>query len=215
MDAQFWINAWKEGRTNFHQGKYHEKLLEYFPSLNPQEGERVLVPLCGKAKDLIWLQTQKLRVHGVELYKHAVEDFFEENNLTPVIRTRDHDFDLHTHKDLVISCGDFFKLDAPENYDFVYDRAALVALPPEMREDYAKIIKKSLKSGGKYLLITYEYDQTKLSGPPFSVEKKEVYELYQNNFTISLLESLPVNKEGSRLSSLESLKQTVYVLEKK
>jgi len=110
MDSSFWTTAWNEGRTNFHQGNYHDKLIEYFPQLNPERAERVLVPLCGKSEDLLWLHGLHLHVHGVELHEQAVESFFAENELSPLRKTRDQDFAHYTHKNIVISCGDFFKL---------------------------------------------------------------------------------------------------------
>jgi len=214
MDPEFWVTAWNEGRTNFHQETYHEKLVEYFPQLNPAKGQRVLVPLCGKSKDLLWLQALGLHVHGVELHEQAVEAFFAENGLSPVTKTQDHDYTHYGWENLVISCGDFFNLNEKDAYDFIYDRAALVALPSPMRETYAQVIKKSLKSGGKYLLVVYEYDQSKLEGPPFSVHANEIHELYEDQFTIKLMESRQAAKEGPRLASLDSLKQKVYILEK-
>lgn len=216
MDSQFWINAWKEGRTNFHQEDYNDKLLEYLPKLNPKEGQRVLVPLCGKTKDLLWLHGINLHVHGVELYEEPVKSFFTENELSPITKTKDQDFTHYTYKNIVISSGDFFKLNESDTYDFVYDRASLVALPSSMRKNYAQIITRSLKKGGKCLLIVYEYDQTKMDGPPFSVDANEIHELYEDQFTIQLMESKRPSKEGARLSSLEfNLKQKVYILEKK
>jgi thiopurine S-methyltransferase len=214
VDSQFWITAWNEGRTNFHQGNYHDKLVEYFPQLNPEKGQRVLVPLCGKSKDLLWLGGLKLHVHGIELHDQAVEAFFVENELSPVEKAQDQDFAHYSHENLVISCGDFFKLNENDTYDFIYDRAALVALPSRMRKSYAQVIKHPLKTGGKYLLIVYEYEQSKLEGPPFSVDANEIHELYEDQFTIKLMESKRATKEGPRLSSLESLKQKVYILEK-
>jgi len=213
MDPQFWINAWNEGRTNFHQQEFHEKLMEYFPTFNPKAGQSVLVPLCGKTKDLFWLQDLKLKVHGVELANQAVEEFFKENEL-PFNKIHEKDFDKYTYKDITISCGNFFKLEANNTYDFIYDRASLVALPVEMRKDYAQVIKRSLKLGGKCLLISYEYDQSKLDGPPFSVEADEIHALYQDQCSIKLMESKQSTKNSQRLSALDSLKQTVYLLEK-
>ena len=214
MDAQFWINAWNEGRTGFHQEIFHEKLTEYFPNLGPRKDQSVLVPLCGKTKDLIWLDSLKLKVHGIELHEQAVESFFSENKFSDVKKTRDHDFTNYTFDNIVISCGDFFKLSENNTYDFIYDRASLVALPASMRRNYANVIKRVLKIGGKYLLIVYEYDQSQFDGPPFSVEAKEIHELYQDQFNITLLESKQSTNEGLRLSSLESLRQVVYILEK-
>ena len=155
MDSEFWTTVWSEGRTNFHQEDYHDKLTEYFPQLNPEKGQRVLVPLCGKSKDLLWLHGLKLHVHGIELHNQAVESFFAENELSPVKKTQDQDFAHYTHENIVISCGDFFKLDENDTYDFIYDRASLVALPSPMRKGYAQVIEQSLKRGGKYLLIVY------------------------------------------------------------
>ena len=156
----------------------------------------------------------KLKVHGIELYDQAVEDFFKENKLSDFKKTQDLDFKNYTYQNILISCGDFFKLSANNSFDLVYDRAALVALPPEMRKNYAQVIKRSLKMGGKYLLISYEYDQSKLDGPPFSVDEAEIHELYQDKFSIKLIESKQSTNEGSRLAALGSLKQTVYILEK-
>ena len=214
MEAPFWIKAWDEGRTNFHLQNYHEKLLEYFPVLNPKAGLRVLVPLCGKTKDLIWLHGLKLQVHGVELYDHAVEAFFTENKLAPVKIREDKDFSHSTFENITISCGDFFKLSETATYDFVYDRAALVALPCEMKKDYAKIIKRSLKKGGKCLLIVYEYDQSLMEGPPFSVVSKEIHDLYEDQCTIKLMEEKRPSNEGPKLGALENLIQKIYILEK-
>ena len=214
MDPEFWKSAWKEGRTNFHQREFNDKLLEYFPRLNTEKGQRVLVPLCGKSKDLLWLHGLDLHVRGIELHDPAVESFFAENELSPVQKSQDQNFAHYTHKNIVISCGDFFKFGETVAYDFVYDRAALVALPASMRKNYAQVIKQSLKKGGKCLLLTFEYDQSKLDGPPFSVGDSEIHELYENQFAIKLMESNRPENEGPRLATLENLNQNVYILEK-
>lgn len=214
MDSQFWIKAWNEGRTNFHRTSYHEKLLQYFPQLEPLKGQKVLVPLCGKTKDLLWLSDAGLDVHGIELHEQAVKDFFLENELPLPTAVRDRDFIHRSHQNIVISCGDFFGLEKEEEYDFIYDRGSLVALPSTMRENYARLVGRALKRGGKYLLIVYEYDPSKMEGPPFSIDDQEIARLFENQFTIRLMESEKPKLEGSRLSSVESLRQNIYILEK-
>jgi thiopurine S-methyltransferase len=214
MDSEFWIRAWTEGRTNFNQKSYNEKLLQYFPQLNPEKGQKVLVPLCGKAVDLIWLESLGLEVRGVELYDKAVEEFFSENEL-PFETEKDQQYKNYKSGNVIISCGDFFALGEENQYDLIYDRAALVALPGPMRKNYARVISRALKAGGKCLLIVYEYDQSKLEGPPFSVSEKEVHELYGKDFTIRLLENQRPGNEGARLSAELSLTQKVYLLQKK
>lgn len=214
MDAQFWIKAWDEGRTNFHKSHYHEKLVEYFPLFMAKETDKVLVPLCGKTKDLVWLKDQKLQVHGVELYDNPVKEFFVENHFSDFKKTINENFIDYKTQNLTISCGDFFKLNVAEKYDFIYDRASLVALPEQMRKDYSKLLKEVLKSGGKYLLIAYEYDQSKMQGPPFSVTEKEIHDLYADSFMIERKEDKRPD-DGPRLASLENIVQRVYILEKK
>ena len=215
MDAAFWIKSWLEGRTGFHQSHFNDKLTEYFPRFDPEKGQKVLVPLCGKSKDLIWLHGQGLRVHGVELHEQAVVSFFTENQLAPVQKHQDKDFVHYAWENIVVSCGDFFKLNEHGTCDFVYDRAALVALPQAMRKDYVRVIKGALKPGGKCLLIAYEYDPSQMEGPPFSIGVSEIHELYQDAFTIQQIESARPAKEAPRLAAVGSLKQTVYVLQKR
>lgn len=214
MEAQFWISAWEEGRTNFHQQTYNVKLLEYFPLLNPLKGQKVLVPLCGKTKDLVWLRDQNLHVEGYELYEKAVLSFFQENALAPEFTAND-DFKTYFADNIRINVGDFFKLSQKNTFDLIYDRASLVALPEEMRKSYAKILTEVLKPGGKYLLLVFEYDQAQMEGPPFSVDANEIHRLYQDQFTIKLMESERPPLEGSRFEGLHSLRQKVYILEKK
>lgn len=214
MDSNFWIQAWKEGRTNFHKDSYNEKLVAYFPQLHPEKGQRILVPLCGKSKDLLWLSQLGLEVFGIELHEQAVKDFFTENELRIPTRTEDENYISYTQGNINLRCGDFFKLPKNEIFDLVYDRASLVALPAPMRKDYAEVIKRSLKPGGKYFLISFEYNQAELDGPPFSVSEKEVYELYGESFKITLLNCEALPKEGPKFEKLSQLEEKVYLLEK-
>lgn len=214
MEAEFWIKTWNEGKTAFHQLDYHEKLTQYFPQLNASKGQRVLVPLCGKSVDMLWLHNQGLHVHGVELHEQAVQSFFMGNKLAPVNKTQDADFVHYAFENILISSGDFFKLNGKSAYDFIYDRAALVALPFEMRKAYAGVIRSALRKGGKYLLIVYDYDQSKMEGPPFSVSSQEIHDLYQDQFNIRLMEEKQPVNEGARLEAVKGLQQRVYFLEK-
>ncbi len=214
MDAEFWIKAWRDGRTAFHQAQYHEKLTKYFPRLEPEAGQKVLVPLCGKTKDMVWLHRLGLEVHGVELHEQAVRDFFPENALGAPDMSRDAEFVRFARPGISVRCGDFFKLAEADVYDFVYDRGSLVALPAGMRKDYVRTVEKALKPGGGYLLIAYEYDTSRMEGPPFSVGEDEVRALYQDRFTVELIESGKPAGEGARLSAVEGLRQNVYLLRK-
>ena len=214
MEASFWIERWNQGQIGFHQNKYQEMLVKFFPTFHPSAGQKVLVPLCGKSKDMIWLHEQKLNVHGVELHEGAVKAFFEENGLAEVDKQSDEHFVHYKSQNMTVSCGDFFQLAASEKYDYVYDRASLVALPLQMRKQYAKVVTDALKPGGNYLLLVYEYDQSKMQGPPFSISDTEVYELFGKFFDIKKVDSQTPPESGPRLDELGRFVQNVFLMKK-
>jgi thiopurine S-methyltransferase len=167
-----WLSRWENGHTGWHQAGGNSALRKFWPQLG--SGSRVLVPLCGKSSDLLWLAGQGYKVTGVELSEIAVRAFFDESGLSFKLEEAGglKWFRCLEHSVTVV-CGDYFKFsDAP--FDALYDRAALVALPPHMRPGYIKHTKNLLKPGAPQLLITLEFDQSKANGPPFSVDSDEV-----------------------------------------
>lgn len=179
MEAEFWLERWRDGRTNFHQTRVTPPLERYWPMLQLPRGSRVLVPLCGKTLDMRWLADQGLRVLGVELAPLAVEQFFQEQGLQPTVQTSamgQH----YVAGDIEIICGDIFALDAETlaTCRGVFDRAALIALPPEMRGPYVQHVYGQLPDDYQGLLITLDYPQAQMDGPPFSVADPEVQALY-------------------------------------
>jgi thiopurine S-methyltransferase len=179
MDANFWLERWREGRTGFHQDAVTPQLPKYWPGLSIAQDSLVLVPLCGKSKDMLWLAAQGHRVLGVELSPLAVEQFFSENSLQPQV----HASDLGKHyiaDNIEIICGDIFALDKATlaQCTGVYDRAALIALPSAMRPGYVQHVYAHLPRSRRGLLITLDYPQEKMEGPPFSVGADEVLSLF-------------------------------------
>lgn len=179
MDAEFWLERWREGRTHFHQTRVTPLLQKYWPALAVPQGGKVLVPLCGKSLDMVWLAAQGHQVLGAELSQLAVEQFFAENELRPV--THDSPYGKHyVAGNIEIVCGDIFKMDAQvlSHCVGVYDRAALVALPQAMRADYVRHVYGQLSPAYRGLLITLDYPQEEMAGPPFSVVDAEVQEIF-------------------------------------
>lgn len=174
MDKDFWLTRWKTNQISFHEGAPNALLVAYFAALGVQAGGRIFVPLCGKSNDMLWLRAQGLRVAGAELSRLAVEQFFAQLELTPVI-TPAGPLERFEAEEVTIFVGDIFDLD-PDTLgavDAIYDRAALVALPPPLRERYAAHLIE-LTRAAPQLLVTFEYDQTCQPGPPFSVPEAEV-----------------------------------------
>ncbi len=189
MDADFWLDRWREGQTQFHMERVTPLLQKYWPGLNLPAGSKVLVPLCGKTLDMVWLASQGHQVLGVELSSLAVERFFAENALEPMVTTSA----LGTHYragDIEIICGDIFNLDAATLSSCVgaYDRAALVALPAEMRQRYVQHVYGQLANDYQGLLLTLAYDQDQMNGPPFSVDEPQVQALYAAHTQVRVLD---------------------------
>ena len=212
MEKDFWIKVWNEGKIGFHRSDVHEKLTSNILRLSPKEGQTILVPLCGKSKDMLYLRSQGLNVRGIELSEIAAQEFFQENQVSPVEVLEEENFKVYSSQGLAISCGDFFKLQASSKYDFIYDRASLVALPKEMRVPYAKILISALKSSGKYLLITYEFASGAITSPPHSVDLEEVHRLFGEALEIELISKERPLHDGPRMTADSSIVECVYLL---
>ena len=189
MDAAFWEQRWQEGRIGFHQDRPTPLLEQHWNAVGAPPGSRVLVPLCGKSLDMAWLAARGHRVLGVELSALAVRQFFDEQGLAP--KVFESASGLHHRAGAIeIVQGDAFALDVALLADCaaVFDRAALIALPADLRRRYAGSVYARLPAGCRGLLVTLEYPQTEKDGPPFSVDAGEVASLFDDAWDASLLE---------------------------
>jgi thiopurine S-methyltransferase len=215
MDADFWLQRWQEGRTGWHREAVMPLLEQHWPALHVPGGTRVLVPLCGKSLDMPWLASQGLHVRGVELAPAAVEQFFAGHELQP--HSREAAYGTHYRTgEIEIIRADIFELPAATfaECDAIYDRAALIALPPPMRERYAREVYDRLPAGCRGLLITLEYPQQQMQGPPFSVEEREVHRLLGERWDIDLLERRDILDSQPTFSEqgVTALSTAVYAL---
>jgi thiopurine S-methyltransferase len=218
MDPDFWHQRWREDRIGFHQDRPAPQLLEYWPDVAPASGSRVFVPLAGKSLDLAWLAAQGYRVLGVELSPLAIEQFFAEQGVTP--QTHESRYGQHYRAgNIELICGDAFGLDADALADCaaVYDRAALIALPPPLRRRYVRELYAQLPAGCRALLITLEYPQHEKKGPPFSVPEAEVRELYERDWNVHTLDRSDIlaREPGFAAEGMSALETVVYRLSRK
>jgi len=192
MDKDFWLDRWQRREIGFHNAEANPMLVTHFEALRLAERSRVFVPLCGKTLDIGWLLGRGMRVVGAELSPVAVGELFAELGVEPEIAPAGA-VEHHRAPDLEVFVGDLFTLDAATlgPVDAVYDRAALVALPGEMRRAYAEHLHRLTPGAGR-LLIVYEYDQRQVDGPPFAVHEAEVRELFESDFRLTLLEREPI-----------------------
>ena len=215
MTKNYWLNRWKHDEIGFHQDMFNRHLLEYWQTLKLKAGSQIFVPLCGKTRDMAWLRNQGHSVLGVELSTLAIKAFYKENGL-PANHFSGKKFDYYATDHIQILQGDFFDLDKHDvnKVNAVYDRASLVALPPGTRQRYVNHMLHILSPATQILLISFDYPQSEMQGPPFAVSPDEVVELYQNHAEIHLLAQIDILEENPRFQQrgLSRLQESIFLL---
>lgn len=193
MDRNFWLGKWQRNELGFHLGAPHPLLVAHVTALALPPGGRVFLPLCGKTRDIAWLLSRGYRVAGAELAKTAIEQLFAELGVAPGIAPAGA-LTRYSADGIDIFVGDVFDLSREllGPVDAVYDRAALVALPADLRPRYAGHI-AGLTGNAPQLLVTFTYDQSLVEGPPFSVDGAEVRRCYAGLYEAELLESVAMD----------------------
>ena len=215
MKKEFWLERWERAEIGFHQDEINPYLRRYWQEMSLSGGNEVFVPLCGKSLDMSWLRQQGCAVLGVELSSIAVQDFFKENGQEPshIISGK---FECCEAENIRILCGDFFDLSAGDlaKVKAVYDRASLVALPPDMRERYVRHLVNILPASTKILLITFDYPQAEMPGPPFAVTVSEVEALYGKYAEVRLLAQENVLAQNPRFQQrgMSRMEENVFLL---
>ena len=200
MNPEFWQSRWQEGRIGFNQPAVNPLLIKYWSDLQLPVGSRVFVPLCGKSIDMRWLTAQGYAVVGVELVESAIQAFFAEQNIVPtihensIIPTLKYYQGQLSGQTITLWVADIFALTSDDigAIDAVYDKAALIALPADMRINYSEQMHK-MSGNAPQLLITLNYDQSKKNGPPFSINDEQVQQYYGEHYQISELMSEPTS----------------------
>ncbi len=209
MDKSFWLQKWEKNTIAFHRSEANPLLVNHFDKLVLAKGSRVLVPLCGKTLDIGWLLSKGYRVVGVELADMAIEQLFMELGVEPAILEMG-DVKHYSATGIDIFVGNIFDMSSKMlgAVDAVYDRAALVALPKAMRNRYTAHLTE-VTDKAPQLLVTYEYDQSLMEGPPFSISREEVNQHYGHSYGLNLLVSAAV---PGGLKGKCAAKETVWLL---
>lgn len=217
VDNQHWLDRWKENRIGFHEPVVNQHLQQYLTLFKLPAGACVFLPLCGKALDIAWIAEQGFEVIGIELSQLAIESFFEENQLDYERFDTDR-FGIYKSGKISLLQGDFFDLrnDDLGACSLVYDRASLIAMQLGDRPRYYDHMLSIIPAVSNMLLITLEYDQAEMQGPPFAVPRDEVYRYYSDAFSINLLESSDIIDERPRWrdAGLSALSESVFRLDR-
>ena len=161
--------------------------------------------------DLLWLVEQGCNVTGIELSPLAVEAFFEEQGIDYETSTQETGVIYRAReKSLRIFGGDFFEFEASP-FDALYDRAALISLPQEQRRRYTDRCRRLLSDNASVLLVTLEYDQQQMHGPPYSVPGTEVATLWGERLQFTSAEELIENEPRFKRRGLDSLIEKTWL----
>jgi thiopurine S-methyltransferase len=212
---QHWLERWQQNRIGFHESAANRYLQLYLAQFSLAPGATLFLPLCGKAHDIAWLAQQGFEVIGIELSALAIEAFFEEHSL-PYQTFESDRFTLRKAGNISIYQGDFFDLRGEDIGEcaLVYDRAALIAIDGSQRSDYCEQLMSIIPASSNMLLITLEYNQSDMEGPPYAVSSDEVAQFYAGAFSIELLERRDVLDERPRWrqQGLKALSESVFRL---
>lgn len=191
MEPGFWQARWETKQIGFHEGKPNTYLVKHLPRLDLAPGARIFLPLCGKTRDIAYLLGQGFAVAGAELSRIAADELFAELGVVPEITAAGGDLLRFRAPGLDIFQGDIFALEAETlgPVDAVYDRAALIALPPDMRPRYAAHV-RAITGAVPQLVVTLVYDQSLVGGPPFSVPASEVHALHDAGYQVTQLDAV-------------------------
>ena len=198
MHHNFWHQRWQENQIGFHLPEANPFLVKHLTALHLKQGARIFLPLCGKTLDIAWLLSQGYKVAGAELSEIAIEALFAQLQLKPAIQ-QIGEITLYSAPNIDIFVGDIFNVSAAMlgYVDAIYDRAALVALPDQIRQQYSAHL-MTLTNHAPQLLICFEYDQAVHAGPPFFFFFCEELEHYQAAYDVNLLasETIPDGLKG-------------------
>jgi len=213
MKPSFWHKVWERNSIGFHQNELHPFLEEVLKPLLSADDSSVFVPLCGKSLDMVWL-AEYMQVIGNELSDIACRDFFIEKNLQPSVTVED-DFCLYQYDNITLYQGDFFALEANRfnTFDWVYDRAALIALPKEMQQRYVNHLTSFIQKNTKLIFVSLEFPEEEMSGPPFPILNTDLEKLFKGfNIECVYTHELADKRFAQRKFEVTSLLERAYII---
>jgi len=213
MKASFWHSCWEKNSLGFHQKTVHPFLYKYLLPLIHKGNQTVFVPLCGKSDDMVWL-AEHMQVVGAELSDIACRDFFSDKGIVANIEQIE-DFQKYSNQNLEIWQGDFFQLSSCycPCFDWIYDRAAIIALPKTMQIEYVQHLSSFIGKSTKLFLVSLEFPQEELEGPPFALFEQDIYTLFSNYRVECIAEQNLDNKMfAQRTFDVSFLREKLYII---
>ncbi|MDP7040631.1 MAG: thiopurine S-methyltransferase [Myxococcota bacterium] len=215
-EQSFWAQRWEKNELGFHELEINAHLKKYIHALCPNAEKKVLVPLCGKTLDLLFLSTHFGEVWGIEYIESAAIDFFRENKMEPSIEDIGCG-KLYQCANIHLVVADIFAFldETSMCFDALYDRAALIAMEKDKRNRYAQLLRTRLDEHATILVVALNYPQEEMDGPPFSVAPDEIQGHFETDKGLKLLEDQDILDPQSRWRQrgVTRMRETVFVKE--
>ncbi|EDV22806.1 uncharacterized protein TRIADDRAFT_58745 [Trichoplax adhaerens] len=199
---QDWSQRWQNKIIGWHLSQVNPYLNENYQVYlknNDNPHSSIFVPLCGKSLDMIWLAQKGHQVVGVEVVEQPCHDFFKENEITYKVQDlQGVEGKILTSQDpkinITIYNCDYFALTSSLlgfRFDSVWDRAAFVAISPDLHSNYAKHLASLMAPSGRGLLIAVDYDINEHihPGPPFYTPDTLVHSIFSPFTSVQRLSS--------------------------
>ncbi len=184
INNQYWEKRWEANDIVWHEPDVHPLLVKFVNVLGLNKRKVIFVPFCGASIDILYLVRLGYQVIGSEISSIACKKFFVDHELDFKIE-KCFSYSVYKSDNILIYCGDYFHLEKRffHEVDAVYDRAALIALPQKLRNDYVTQLRRLIPNTLNILLITITYDNLR-DTPPYNVCEDELSFLYGDEFEI-------------------------------
>jgi len=159
---EFWEKRFRENFTPWDAGSV-PGALEQFVQTEPR-GRRVLIPGCGSGYEVRAFAEAGYDVLAVDFAEAAVE---RARRILGPLSDR-------------VRLADFFEFDFETQFDLVYERAFLCALPRRLWPRYAPRVSQLLRPKGRLAGFFYFDDGER--GPPFGLKVGELETLLSDRF---------------------------------
>lgn len=172
FDTDAWRERWLQGNTPWDLGGVHQKTEELLALVEQctqkAPAGRVLIPCCGHAHDVVTYVDRGCDVVAVDAVPEAIVAAEALYGQLPQVR---------------FQTSDFFTYTADEAFDWVFDRAALCAMDPELWRPYLEACHRNLNTGGVFASVLFtSRKENPDGGPPFAMTFSQLMQATQGLF---------------------------------
>ena len=193
-----WEQDWTTDNPEFHSDEVNAMLIKQHDEFTSGRNNlRILVPLCGKSLDMVWLADQGHTVVGVELIRKGIEAFLRDNKLThreePITLAPEVQGTIFkvNEKDISLfecSIFDFSSEVAGGQFDCIWDRGAMTAInvmKEERLTQYRDVMLACLKPDGRYFIEFFAPESPEGMPSTFKfISEKSLTKLFEERCTI-------------------------------